>query len=369
MNVYEKLQVNEIINCSGKMTPYGSSLLEEEVAEAMKVAAFSYVNIDELLDKVGERLSQICQCEAACVCAGASAGIIMSVAAIITQGDPYLVEKVPFLDVKKKDIILSCGHLIHFGAKLEQMIQMGGGNVKAVGTVCKTLDYHYENAIDENTAAILYVKSHHASQVNQLPLEKVIEIAHKHQLPLILDAAAEEDLRKYVAMGCDLVCYSGAKAIGGPTSGIIIGKKDLIRACRKQYGGVARPMKVGKENIAGLLSAIENYIQPSDKKQKELERVHYMIEHLKDIQGLEVTQVKDGTREIYRVRLKVNEPLAHISAIELNQLLKSGKPVIYTRSHNATNGILLLDPRPMKKNDEVVVCQRIKEIMNVRNVE
>ena len=368
MSIYEKLQVKEIINCSGKMTPYGSSILDENVAESMKQAAFSYVSMNELLDKTGKRIAEICGSESACICAGASAGVIISVAAIITQGDPYLVEKVPFVETRKKDILISCGHLIHFGAPIAQMIQLGGGNVKSVGTVCKTTDYHYENAIDENTAAILYVKSHHASQTGQLPLEKVIEIAHAHSLPLILDAAAEEDLRKYIAMECDLVAYSGAKAIGGPTSGIIVGKAELIKACRAQNSGVGRPMKVGKENIAGLLEAIESYDAMSEKhKLSEQKILNYMVEHLNGIEGVDVSIAKDGTREIYRVKLVIDPSTAAMSAKELDAELKNSTPIIYTRSHNASNGILLLDPRPMREGDEVLVCHRINEIMGKRN--
>ncbi|WP_294561432.1 DgaE family pyridoxal phosphate-dependent ammonia lyase [uncultured Traorella sp.] len=360
MNIYEHLQVNEIINCSGKMTPYGSSILEKDVAESMKQASAAYVKMDDLMDKAGEVIAEICQGEAACVCAGASAGIILSVAAIITKGDPYLVEKVPFVETNKKDIIISCGHLVHFGATIHQMIQLGGGRVKEVGTVCKTVEYHYENAIDENTAAILYVKSHHASQTGQLPLAEVVNIAHKHHLPVILDAAAEEDLKTYLSCGCDLVVYSGAKAIGGPTSGFVVGKKNLIQACRKQYGGVARPMKVGKENIAGLIKAIENYNTKSYDYQPKLD---YMLQEFNKINGINASLIKDSVRDIYRVKLTLDPIKTNMDAHELDQKLKNGYPVIFTRKYDVSNLNLVFDPRPMRDGDEIIVCKRVKEII------
>ncbi len=368
MDIYEEFKIPKVINSSGKMTYLGSSVLDPQVAEAMYSASQSYVHMDELMDKAGERFAKLCQSEAACVCAGASAGIIIAVAAVITGGNDWLVEQVPYVNVKRRKILISTGHCIHFGAPIKQMLLLGGGIPVEVGTVCKTLAYHYEEAIDDETAAIFYVKSHHASQTDQLSLKEVIEIARAHQLPVILDAAAEEDLRSYVQMGCDLVLYSGAKAIGGPTSGIILGTKAWIEACRKQYHGVARPMKVGKENILGLWMAIEKYQHSSSSVERQLAIVQAIIQELSSVEGLTVSVAQDSAgREIYRAKIVVDEAKCGMNAVALDRALKLGNEVVYTRNHNANQGILLLDPRVMKEGDAEIVCGKIRQILERRN--
>lgn len=368
MSVFDEFNVSRVINCSGKMTYLGSSVLSESVRLAMNEAGTSYIHMDQLMDQAGEVLAAACHSEAACVCAGASAGIIISLAAVITGGDERLIEEVPNVSIKRKKVILACAHQIDFGAPIRQMIALAGGEMVSVGTVNRTYPWHYEKAIDEDAAAILYVKSHHAVQTDQVSLSEVIAIAHQHHIPLILDAAAEENLSKYIDMGCDLVIYSGAKALEGPTSGLIAGRKDLIYSCRKQSKGVARAMKVGKENIFGLMTAVKQYsMNPSDGiKQKKI--VSKIIKQLMDVKGLTVTMVKDHAgREIYRAEIKVNEDICKMNALTLDQLLKKGKSIIYTRNHNANLGILQLDPRPMQEADVDIVCARIKEILAVRS--
>lgn len=364
MSIYDEYNVSRVINCSGKMTYLGSSVLSDSVRSAMNEAGTSYVQMDQLMDRAGEVIAAFCHSEAAIVCAGASAGIIISLAAAITGGDERLIEEVPNVSTKRKKVILACAHQIDFGAPIRQMIALAGGEMVSVGTVNRTHPWHYEKAIDEDTAAILYVKSHHAVQTDQVALSEVIAIAHRHHLPLILDAAAEENLSKYIDMGCDLVIYSGAKALEGPTSGLIAGRKDLIQSCRKQSKGVARAMKVGKENIFGLLAAIKQYglINSDCSKQKYI--VSEIIKQLKDVEGLSVSMVKDHAgREIYRAEIKVDEAICKMNAIMLDQYLKEGEAIIYTRNHNANLGILQLDPRPMQEEDIDLVCSRIKEIL------
>ena len=115
-------------------------------------------------------------------------------------------------------------------------------------------------AINANTAAILYIKSHHCVQKSILSVAEAAEVAKAHGIPLIVDAAAEEDLRLYYNQGADLVIYSGAKAIEGPTSGLVLGRRQYVEWVKQQAGGIGRAMKVGKEGILGLTHAIERYL-------------------------------------------------------------------------------------------------------------
>ena len=156
-------------------------------------------------------------------------------------------------------------HVINFNAPIETMLRLGGGVPVEAGCATEVVVEDVEELINEKTVALLYVKSHHCVQKGMLDLPTMIDIAHRHNLPLMVDAAAEEDFRKYIAMGADLVCYSGAKALEATTSGFVTGKKELISYIKKQYHGVGRAMKVGKEAIMGLLAALEQY-ENKDKK-------------------------------------------------------------------------------------------------------
>lgn len=200
-------------------------------------------------------------------------------------------------------------------------------------------------AISDKTAALLYVKSHHCIQKGMLSLEKMIEIAHAHNLPLIVDAAAEEDMCKYVAMGADLVIYSGAKALEAPTSGFVTGKKQYINYARKQYNGIARPMKIGKEGIMGLLKAMELYFNKDHAAEVKLnlESVAYLNEQINQIKGLTAIQVQDEAgREIYRSQVSVDESLTHKSALTIDAELRSGNPAIHCPQAFAEYGNLIL---------------------------
>ncbi len=276
------------------------------------------------------------------------------------------IEKLPFSEGLNNEIIIQKGHAINFGAPITQMIRLGGGVPIEVGQSNKVVKEHIEEAITEKTGALLYVKSHHAVQKGMVSIKDMIDIAHRYKLPLIVDGAAEEDLRKYIKVGADLVIYSGGKAIEGPTSGFIAGKKQFISYCKKQYKGIGRAMKIGKENIMGLLKAIELYSNKDKismiRKQKEL--VQWMANEIDKIDGLTASVTKDEAgREIYRVSVKVDGALKHIDATRIISELENGFPAIYTRNHYANIGIINIDPRPMIDGDQEYIVGRLKEIM------
>ncbi|PZZ12202.1 D-glucosaminate-6-phosphate ammonia lyase, partial [Escherichia coli] len=149
------------------------------------------------------------------------------------------------------------GHNVDYGASILSAIRLGGGRVVEVGSSNLAALWQLESAITDATAALLYVKSHHCVQKGMLNIEDFAHVAQMYNLPLIVDAAAEEDLRAWVVSGADMVVYSGAKAFNAPTSGFITGKKIWIAACKAQHHGIARAMKIGKENMVGLVYALE----------------------------------------------------------------------------------------------------------------
>ncbi|MFZ7132559.1 MAG: DgaE family pyridoxal phosphate-dependent ammonia lyase [Eubacteriales bacterium] len=362
MNIYEQIGLKKIINASGKMTALGASVIDARVGDQMKEAAMNYVDIESLIDKAGEIISTYTGAEDSCVTLGASSGIAIATAASITKDNITYIEKLPFSEGMNNEIIIQKGHAIHFGASITQMIRIGGGIPVEVGHGNKVLKNHIQEAIHGKTVALLYVKSHHAVQKGMVSMEDMLSVAHNYNLPLIVDGAAEEDLRKYVALGVDQVIYSGGKAIEGPTSGFITGRKEWIQYCKKQYKGIGRAMKVGKENIMGLLKALEIYDSRDQKSIVEEQKliVEWMASEINLIDGLKATINKDEAgREIYRVSIKVNNG----SAASLIKKLERGNPSIYTRNHYANVGIINIDPRPFNKGDEKLIVERLKRIM------
>lgn len=365
MDIYQEIGLKRVINASGRMTALGVSTLSDEVAKACVAGGQSYVVIDDLMNRAGKIVSTYTNAQDSCVTSSASAGICLSVAGIITKGKKRLIERMPDSRGIPNEIILQKGHCVQFGAPITTLVRMSGGNPIEVGMANDVAVEDIEQAINENTAALMYVKSHHCIQKGMLSIEKMVEIAHAHHLPLIVDAAAEEDLKKYIAMDADLVIYSGAKALEATTSGIITGKKEYINYAKAQYKGIGRPMKIGKEGIMGLLKALEIYANKDNASAvvKSKAIVKYLTEAINKIHGLEAVEIQDEAgREIYRCQISVDESVTHKSAITIDQELKAGNPAIHCRSHLLSLGKISLDPRPLVEGDKEIIVQRLKEI-------
>lgn len=360
MNIYENIGLKRIINASGRMTALGVSTISDEVASTTKEAAQSYVNIHDLYKRSGEIISQYTHAEASLVTSCASAGIAMSVAGIIAKDNIKHIRNLPDSQGLKNEVIMPKGHSVSFGAPVSTMIRIGGGIPIEAGMVNSVTKADIISEINENTAAIIFVQSHHTVHKGMIALEDLIEVAHEYDLPIIVDAAAEEDMKKYVKMGVDLTIYSGAKALEAPSSGFITGKKELIDYAFMQYEGIGRPMKIGKENIMGLLKAMEQY---EDRDEKEIVKhnrqvVKEMVDAFSKVDGLEAVEVQDEAgREIYRVQVKVAD------AIAFDKQLKGGNPEIHCRSHRLNEGYITIDTRSLSDQDVVDVIARFTEIV------
>lgn len=365
MSIYQKFGVRKVINGSGKMTILGASAVQPKIAEALGEAAMDYVILEELMEAAGKRIAIATGAEDGCPTAGAAPGLAIAVAAVLSGTDLTKIERLPNSDGLKNEVILQKGHSVNFGASIAQMITLGGGKVIEVGQANHVEKCHIEQAITDKTAALFYIKSHHAVQKGMQSIESMVSIAKKYHLPFIIDAAAEDDLRKYVATGADIVIYSGGKALGGPTSGFICGRADLMKACRTQYKGIGRAMKVGKEGIIGLLTALELYEQQEDDSQSQIKRMTWLIEQFDDVPGVQGEIVQDEAgRAIYRAQLTLDTKVIGKDAYTVIKNLEAGNPAIYTRNYYANLGIISIDPRPLLTGQEEIIATRIKEIIS-----
>ena len=367
MNCYERIGLNRVINASGRMTALGASTISSFVAKEAAEGGQSFVVVDELIDKAGEIISQYTGGQDSCVCCSASAAIAISIAGMISKGKKSIIERLPDSEGLANEVIIQKGHVIQYGACESTMIRLGGGKIVEVGMANEVAKEDIEEAINEKTICLMYVKSHHCVQEGMVSLKDMIEIAHRNDLPILVDAAAEEDIKKYVAMGCDLVCYSGQKALEATTSGFVTGRKDLISYCKKQYIGIGRAMKVGKEQIMGLLAALKQYENKdmASYVAKQHEIVDYLVEELNKLGGLKCSKMQDEAgREIYRCHIVVDEKKLNMTAIEIDKKLKEGNPSIYCRHHGLANGIISFDPRPMVDGDKELIVEKMKKIIN-----
>lgn len=367
MGYFEQLGLRKIINASGKMTALGASAVSDEIANSLKNASQDYVDIDELMEFTGTVIAELTGAEDGCPTCGAAAGIAISTAAVIVGKNLTLIERLPFSEGLKNEIIIQKGQQVHFGASIAQMITLGGGKVIEVGQANKVEADHIEGAITSNTAALIYIKSHHAVQKGMQSIETMLEIAKKHNIPLIIDAAAEEDFQKYINMGADIVVYSGGKALEGSTSGFICGKKEFMEACRKQYKGVGRAMKIGKEGMAALITALKQFPERENNPQDQINRMEKLCSSLADIDGITCTIKQDEAgREIYRANIEIDSKVTGMDAAELLHKLENGNPAIYLRHHYVNVGILSVDPRPLLQGQEDIIANEIRKIIAAR---
>jgi D-glucosaminate-6-phosphate ammonia-lyase len=354
---YESLGLARVINASGKMTALGGSAQSRRVAEAQAAAARYHVDLADLRRLAGATIAARTGAEAASITTGAAAGIAVGVAAMITGTDEAAIRRLPDSDGRANEILLQAGHDVDFGARVSQMIRLGGGRPALVGSPEGVGPIDLEDAVSPRTAGFLFVQSHHTRQQAGVSLSEMIAIARKSEIPVLVDAAAEEDLAAYVAAGADLVTYSGGKAIGGPTVGFITGARALVSACEMQQMGIARAMKVGKEQIMGLIAALADY--PAAPGWPA--RLDALAAGLRVLPGVRVSIEADGAgRDIRRVGLRMDS-LDRLRA--LVDRLKCGSPSIRTRNHHLGEGLVLFDLREVKDADVPTIVERVAECL------
>src|SRR5579859_435448 len=362
MGLLDDLHVSPVINAAGRLTALGGSALGEAAIAAMAEAARTHVDLAALRHAAGAEIARLAGAEAGTVTAGASAGLVMAVAGCIAGTDSAAIARLPHSRGLSNRVPIQPGHLVDFGAPIEQMIRLGGGRPVPVGTVNNVRPRDLEAAIEAGgVACAMFVVSHHCAQVNGLPLAAWLEICHARDVPVVVDAAAEEDLRRYHAAGADLVAYSGGKAFEGPTSGVLLGRADLVAAADAQFAGVARPMKVGKEDMLGLVAALREYLcrNMAEERERQAGVIAAIRAPAGVLPGIELRVVPDEAgRPIERLALVCTPERAR----SLAAALAAGTPPIRTRNHHLDEGVVLIDPRAVSADEAELIGRRLAEL-------
>ena len=363
-DIRTRLGLRPIINVSGTMTSLGASIVVPEAVEAVTAILPQFVDIDALQRKLSPVIARLCGTEGGFVTASCSAGISLSVAGTMTGTNLGAVERLPDTVGLKNEVLILLGHMSSYGAPVDQAIRLTGAKVVPVGQATYARRYQLEGAINERTAAAVYVVSHHVVHYGLIPLDEFAEACHAHGVPVIVDAASEYDLKGFIAQGADIALYSAHKFLGGPTAGIVAGRMDLVRAALAQNGGIGRGMKVGKEGMVGTLAALQAWENRDHGaiRARETSYLELWRRTLADQRGVTAVIEPDPTNNpLDRLRVNVSPSEAHITAWDLADRLAQGNPPVIVRDHLVEHGCFYMDPCNLHPGEEAVVARRLEE--------
>ena len=360
--LFKEFGVRTFINAAGTLTYMTGSLMHDEVLEAINATAKDFCLLDEVQDKVGEKIAKLVHSEAAVVTSGAFSGMTLALAGILTGKDEKKVAALP--------------HIAYTGMKSEVICQKSHDivyNHALTNTGCKIVQVEtaedVDKAVNERTALMHFL--HIESDKGKIQHEEWVSLAKKHGVPTGIDMAADvppvSNLWRFNDMGFDFVVISGGKAMRGPQSaGLLMGKKDLIAAARLHMpprgGNIGRGMKINKEEIFGMYVALEKYInQDHDKEWKEWEtNIAHIEGAVKKIAGITTeVHVPPLGNHTPTLRISWDTEQVKVTDKQLREALRFGNPSIELGggTANSVNVTVFM----LKPGQEKIVASRLKE--------
>ena len=357
---FRELGVRPFINAAGTYTAMTASLMPPEVMAAINYASTQYVMLDELHDRVGQRIATLLRCEAAMVTSGAASALTLGTAGVLTGTDRQKTVDLPDLSGMKSEVIIQKAH--RFG--YEHAVRNCGVRLVEVET-----REDLERAINEKTAMMLFYNNN--NRAGRIQDEEFAQLGKKHAIPTFNDAAADvppvDNFWKYTGMGFDLVAFSGGKGIRGPQSaGLLLGRKGLIEAARLNAppngNTVGRGMKVNKEEMLGMLVALELFLAKDHAlESREFERRAEAIRS-------SATTVPGVKAEVFVPEIANHVPHVRISwdgadegtAAAAVNAMRDGEPSIAIRSegNGLVVGVWMLQP-----GEEKIVARRLRQVL------
>lgn len=373
MSIYAELGLPTLINANATLTRLGGSVMPPEVVQAMAEAAQHYVDLPAMQRRVGERIAELTQNEAAYVSSGAAAGLVLAAAACVTGTDPAAIYRLPNTDGLKNEVIVHKSHRNGYDHAVRQV----GVTLREIGYAGSTAEWELKAAINENTAAVFWFQGAMSGK-GDLPLQRVIDIASEHSVPVVVDGAAQlppiSNLWNYTQMGAALAVFSGGKDLRGPqSSGLVLGRADLIDAVRMNGNpnhSIGRPMKVGKEELAGCLKAVELYVQGDDeaRRARDEETVAAWMSAWSSLPGVEVERSfpNEAGQPLPRAIVTIDEDETGIGRDEVIRTLLDGDPAIDVgaRGHNR----IAVNPWLLSDEERRIVAERLTTVLSRRSV-
>ncbi len=395
---YDDLGVPTVINAASTKTRISGSLIRPEAVEAMNQAAESFVRVSDLQAAASGLISEVTGAEAGYVANGAAACLTLGTAAAIAGEDFGAMSRLPDTTGVPDEVIMPNTHRNGY----DHAIRAAGANIVTVGnndsrlgTGSKSTElWEIEDAIGEETAAISYMEKPYTTP----PLPDVVKVAHEHDVPIIVDAAAElppaENLSKFIDHGADMVAFSGGKAIRGPqTSGILAGKQEYIRSAALQHldmhvaeevwnppteifgedpvpgvprQGIGRPLKAGKEEIAGLIRALELFVdEDQDARMAEWNGFADLIyDGLTGITGVELDRREGGKlMAAPEVLVELDPDETGIDAVELVANLRNENPRIFVGSDDLMENAFGINTICLSEEESQYIVDRLRHYL------
>ena len=367
-DIYRALGVSPAIVASGSTTAYGGSKLRPEVLESMERASRTMVNMDDLNVAAGKVIAEVTGAEAGLVTSGSAGGLVLQAAAVMAGSDPASMAKLPKSDGLKNEIIMHTSHRFPY----DQCYTATGATIVNIGDGRRCHPWELEAAINEHTAAVAYLFSGFVSR-RALPIEQVVEIAHARDVPVIVDAASylppRANLRRFIDAGADMVQFSGGKAVRGPQgTGILAGRGDLIEAAyanASPHQFIGRGMKVAKEEIIGLVEALQIFVEEDEDAEnlRFTEMCQQVVDSLIEVPGLEVSVEHDEWDYLTPIAvMRFTRDWRGPSRDEVNDAMAAGDPPIYLHNiHNPDE--LAVDPFNLDERELETVIRRLREVL------
>src|SRR5437660_891956 len=374
VDYYQKLGVTPFINAAGTYTVLSASTMPEEVQAAISLAARQPVNLNELLDASGDYLANRLRCEAGRVTAGAAAALVVGTAACVTRGNDSAILNTPTaMSALKNEVIIQKAHRYGYDHALRNC------GIRFVEV--ETLE-QYEQAFNDHTVMTHFFNAGEG----QISREDWVRVAHQHGIPCFNDAAADvppiSNLWNYTQMGFDLVTFSGGKGLRGPQcTGLLLGRKDLIDAAKKNNSPnsntIGRGMKVAKEEIIGLVAAVDWFLSQddADMEAEYRKRAEWIAGQLKSIPTVQ-TQVfipAVAANHVPHLLITYDQNRIKITGAEVMKKMREGKPRIElnpsTGGAPASAGwpggpnTIVVGVWMMQPGEDVIVAKRLREVL------
>jgi len=373
LDYYQKLGVTPFINAAGTYTVLSASTMPDEVQASIALAARQPVNLNELHDAAGAYLAKRLQCEAALVTSGAAAALVVGTAACVTMGNEQAILGIPTdMAALKNEVIVQKSHRYGYDHALR--------NCGTRFVEVETLE-QYEQAFTERTVMAHFFNA----GAGKISREDWVRVAHQHGVPCFNDAAADvppiSNLWNYTKMGFDLVTFSGGKGLRGPQcTGLLLGRKDLIEAARKNNSPnsntIGRGMKVAKEEIVGLVAAIDWFLKQDDAaiEAECRTRADRIAKQLSTIPGVQ-TQifVPEVANHVPHLLITYDQNRIKITGAEVMQKMREGKPRIElnpsTGGAPASAGLpggpntIVIGVWMLQTGEDMVVAKRLREVL------
>jgi len=381
--VLDRLGVRSWINARNWSTVIGGTWIDDRVLDAMNEVAKTFVDMHELFARADARVAELCGVEDAHITTGTGAALELAVAGCMAGDDYGKWMRLPDTEGMRNEVLMPRGHVIAYtpqwtapGARTVEYGQAGH---------LRSFRRELESKISERTCCLAYTVSYNTVPRGVVPLEEVIEAGKRHDIPVVVDAASDlppvANLHKYTDMGADIVCFSGGKAIKAPNNtGFMVagGRGAEIIGCVRDHtfphSGWGRGHKISKEQVVGLVVALEIFVEEGDGLYAEqYAAAEYLVEELKGIPGLEVEIIPNDETyhehpvmpHVPRVLMQWDAKKMGMTAEELDEAVARDDPPIFLRNVHYYNYYTdrewrLIDTFYLRPSEKVIIVERIR---------